>query len=97
MKTTITPFSNGNEYLQWMETNCYRCKYYETKSRRKEDAGCPAAFDIDLASAMDGTIPELSALMIGWTEKDGMPLRCSKNIIRPVKIDLSNINQLKLF
>ncbi len=69
MKTkNVIPFSNGTEADIWQSRNCFRCKYYESKSVNIEDAKCDLAFYLDLARGI-GTIPLSIAQRIGCEDE----------------------------
>jgi len=63
------PFSNATEFMMWQDKNCYKCKKYESESKSEAEAGCKLAFNLDLSSVLDGTIPEWVADEIGTTDK----------------------------
>ena len=62
---TMQPFSNMTECWWWKDQNCNLCEKYEDESEVIEDAGCPMAFSIDLASITDGEISLKMAKKIG--------------------------------
>lgn len=65
----IVPFSNGTEYMDWQDRNCWRC----TKAWTEEMGGDPGPCDIDNALGVEGQvtgdIPLAIAHRAGW---DGM-------------------------
>jgi len=65
-----TPFSNGSEYTYFQEQNCLQCISYECESTKIEDAGCKAAFELDLATVSDGEISIEAYDYIGLGSKD---------------------------
>ena len=93
---TITPFSNGTEFMIWQHQNCDECNKYENKSTERSKAGCRLIFDIELAAATDGKIPLTTAKWIGY--KDGHLTNCKmKNIPFGVaKFNSGLMNQLTI-
>lgn len=94
---TITPFSNGTEFMIWHNNNCSQCKKYENKSTIRSRAGCKYAFDIELACVSDGEIPLKSAQMIGYKD-NRLSWECLyKNVIlKPITLDLTVFQQKRL-
>jgi len=95
---TITPFSNGTEYMIWQDRNCMSCKQYEHESSERSKAKCKFAYDIDFATVTDGKIPLNTAKWIGYNDM-GLNPKCNMwNIpFGPVKLNREAINQLRLF
>lgn len=73
----VSPFSNGTEFSQWVETNCDRCtRAYD------EDAEiylCPIQEALDMASLDDGTVDADVARRMGFG--GGLHVRRCREIV----------------
>jgi hypothetical protein len=65
------PFSNGEEFRQWLAQNCERghkgCRRYNPEASSSRH-GCPIEVALAKASISDGTIPARTALRGGFLE-----------------------------
>lgn len=59
-------FSNGSAFTYWHIQNCDECTRYEYDSTKIENAGCKAAFEIDLGSFGSGEISDKAAEYVGF-------------------------------
>lgn len=85
----ITPFSNGTEFMYWLDENCDRCvkafrpakgkdmpDYDTTQKLVNLGRECKIKFAVDVATGLDIPIPEDVARLEGWTPETGWKWNC---------------------
>lgn len=73
----VRPFSNGSQFSDWEDRNCWRCKksYHNNPPGKREDGydmpyNCELDEAITVAYLGDGTLSEEQGKRIGYTESD---------------------------
>jgi hypothetical protein len=97
------PFSNGSEFMNWQENNCFKCDNYENESQSEQEAKCKLAFNLDLNFLVDGTISENIVNKIGFVTKEShrelanFCQLCAKCKMFNSEFIYQNPNQLSIF
>lgn len=97
------PFSNGSEFMNWQENNCFQCDNYENESQSEEESKCKLAFNLDLNFLVDGTISENIINEIGFVRKEShrelanFCQLCAKCKMFNSEFVYQNPNQLSIF
>lgn len=76
---TVTPFSNGSEYMLWDDINCCRCRKGATAEQVEsgEPLPCPIQDAVLIGSATE-SVPADIARRMGCDEKGHAPRRCGE-------------------
>lgn len=72
----VIPFSNGTEFMSWIDHNCCRCIHYIPDVTSEEQAKCKLSFAIEL-STISSEIGIHAALEIGYNYR-GLKPTCQK-------------------
>jgi hypothetical protein len=67
------PFSNGSQWYDWQDSNCFRCKRVDVSDPDRPVSTCPILEALNRACVDDGTVSEEIARRMGYLDarKDG--------------------------